>query len=116
MTLILLYNLLPSEIVSAVPISLRWRYDENFEKRFCREIDDFGWDAQWLEQCRSSFRIIRIVLVWSGLLLVAAQWWAVFGVWKWARVLKMEQRDRWHGETDVERAEHGEEKRELKIN
>ena len=89
-TLALLNIVLPLD-VKMVPIVPRWQFDE---KKICREIDDgFGWDKEWVERCRTSFAIVQLGVAWGGLVLMAAQWWAVVSVWKWGRRLKEDDRN-----------------------
>lgn len=104
-TLVLLINVVPQSLAHIILTASHLRYDE-IEKTMCRELDDgFGWDEHWFDQCRSSFRTLSSSLAWIGLVMMAAQWWAVISVWSWAIRLRRKDADRSDGHVDVERAE-----------
>jgi hypothetical protein len=60
-----------------------WHVDES---AICRDIDaGLGWDEEWLVKCSRDFFTIMSVVAWGGLVLMVAQWWALWTVRKWGR-------------------------------
>jgi hypothetical protein len=103
MTGTLLHNALPAAITSTIPIfSQSLRYSEGLERNMCGE-DGFGWDEHWLDQCRSGFVILTMAVVWIGLAMLAAQWWALLEVWSWvgSEWKRRDSRERF-GNTEIE--------------
>ncbi|EDU42691.1 hypothetical protein PtrSN002B_007498 [Pyrenophora tritici-repentis] len=77
----------------------------------CRDIDaGFGWNAQWLEKCSTSFSVIKFGAACFGLVLMIAQWWALMSVRRWGHELRYQRRN---GSVDVEQAGLAEEKDEF---
>ena len=67
-----------------MPITNHVRFDLKMEHVMCHELDDgFGWDATWYEKCKSSFEMLSIGAVWSGSVMMIAQWWALVEVLSW---------------------------------
>ncbi|KAF2477517.1 uncharacterized protein BDR25DRAFT_274708 [Lindgomyces ingoldianus] len=99
-TLALFDLVLPFETTAAIPIfpSMRLGFVD-----MCSEHDGFGWDAQWVDQCRMSFAVMKAVAVGVGLVLVGIQWWAVGKVWRWGRGLRREEPKRREMGRDVEK-------------
>ena len=113
-TSVLLLNALPIPIVSALPQSLRQlRYTEDLERSMCRE-DGFGWDENWLDQCRSSITILSTGAIWIGLVMMVAQWWALTEAWTWV-ALSYEVKETRERTANLESACYVDEKEGLKI-
>ncbi|RYO16199.1 hypothetical protein AA0111_g11464 [Alternaria arborescens] len=54
----------------------------------CRDIDaGFGWDDEWLEKCSTTFAVVKFGGACVGLVLMIAQWWALFSVRRWGQEL-----------------------------
>jgi len=88
-TLVLSINTLPFWLTRKLPALSYFQYDQILEFSMCSELDDgFGWDASWYDQCRSSSRALATGIVWVGLMLVAAHWWALFCLRIWNMDLK----------------------------
>ncbi|KAF1965586.1 hypothetical protein BU23DRAFT_574740 [Bimuria novae-zelandiae CBS 107.79] len=82
----LLINVLPTAFTSHVPFSSQWRYDANFGRNVCRELDTgFGWDERWLRDCASSLDTLTKGAMWAGVVLMAAQWVILINVASWVR-------------------------------
>lgn len=68
------------------PVIPSWRIDE---AAICRDIDaGFGWDEEWLMQCSMSFGMVQMGVACGGLVLMVAQWWALFTVKSWSTDLQ----------------------------
>lgn len=105
MTFILLMNVMPAAITTMVPRASELKYDDKFADRMCRELDDgFGWDTKWLDDCVSSFRILTTGIVWIGLVMMVAQWWALSSVWSWLGELNGKRPRQIYEDGDLERA------------
>lgn len=105
-TVVLLVNILPPTIAHTNPLLSRLRYDE-MRKGMCLELDDgFGWDEHWVDQCRQSVRILSSCVAWSGLVMMAAQWWAMISIWGWIDDLRKENRRTDDDEANVETGEY----------
>lgn len=74
--------------------------------RLCNELDEsFGRDEGWLERCQGSFSVVKLLIAWVGLILLAAQWIALGNVWRWSLQMKKEPRmSRREGQADEEKA------------
>lgn len=97
-TLALMNTLLPYDFRYMNPVIPSWRIDET---AICRDIDaGFGWDEDWLVQCRKSFGMVQMGVACGGLVLMIAQWWALATVRSWSIEL---QAQRW-ARSDVEKA------------
>jgi hypothetical protein len=97
-TLALMNTLLPYDLRYMNPVIPSWRIDES---AICRDIDaGFGWDDEWLEQCSRSFGMVQMGVACGGLVLMVAQWWALFAVRSWSNELQP-QRSR---TDDIEKA------------
>ncbi|OAL48217.1 hypothetical protein IQ07DRAFT_589042 [Pyrenochaeta sp. DS3sAY3a] len=71
------------------PVLPSWDVDDS---AICRDIDaGFGWDDEWLSECSKGFKIIKILAVSVTLLLMGAQWWALFTVKKWNSEIRLQQ-------------------------
>ncbi|KAJ4409770.1 hypothetical protein N0V91_002244 [Didymella pomorum] len=96
-TLALLNTLLPFDLRYMNPVIPSWRIDE---AAVCRDIDaGFGWDDEWLMQCSNSFGMVQMGVACGGLVLMIAQWWALFTVKSWSTELQT----RGPGMSDVEK-------------
>ena len=85
-TLALIHTLLPYDLRYMNPVIPSWRIDET---AICRDIDaGFGWDEDWLEECSKSFAMVQIGVSCGGLVLMVAQWWALFTVRSWSSELQ----------------------------
>jgi hypothetical protein len=80
------------------PVIPSWHIDE---RAICHDIDaGFGWDNDWLIKCSKHFYTVTVVVAWSGLLLMFAQWWALWTVRRWGKELRFQKlRDR----SDIEK-------------
>ncbi|UPX21270.1 uncharacterized protein EKO05_0011461 [Ascochyta rabiei] len=88
-TLALTNTLLPYDLHYTNPVIPSWRIDES---AVCRDISaGFGWDEDWFAQCSTSFGMMQLGVTCGGLVLVAAQWWALFAVRSWSNELETEQ-------------------------
>ena len=97
-TLALLNTLLPFDLRYMNPVIPSWRIDE---AAVCRDIDaGFGWDDEWLMQCSKSFGMVQMGVACGGLVLMIAQWWALFTVKGWSIELEAQGPSR----SDVEKA------------
>jgi hypothetical protein len=86
-TLALLNILLPFDLRYMNPVIPSWRIDE---AAVCRDIDaGFGWDDEWLMQCSKSFEMVQMGVACGGLVLMIAQWWALFTVRSWSTELQI---------------------------
>jgi hypothetical protein len=97
-TLALANIIIPFDAGFLNPVIPSWHVDES---AICRDIDaGFGWDDEWLVKCSKHFYTVMLVVAWSGLLLMFAQWWALWTVRRWGIELRFSRlRDR----TDVEK-------------
>jgi hypothetical protein len=97
-TLALANIIIPFDAGFLNPVIPSWHVDES---AICRDIDaGFGWDEEWLVKCSKNFYAVMLVVAWSGLFLMFAQWWALWTVRRWGRELKFQKlRDR----SDVEK-------------
>lgn len=97
-TLALLNTLLPFDLRYMNPVIPSWGIDET---AVCRDIDaGFGWDDEWLRQCSKSFGMVQMGVACGGLVLMIAQWWALFTVKSWSTELQTRRSSR----SDVEKA------------
>lgn len=91
-TLALMNTLLPYDLRYMNPVIPSWRIDET---AICRDIDaGFGWDEDWLVQCSKSFGMVQIGVACGGLVLMAAQWWALATVRSWSKELQVQRLSR----------------------
>jgi hypothetical protein len=100
-TLALVNILLPLNLQFSNPVIPSLQLDET---AICRDIDaGFGWDDEWLVKCSRSFSMVQTCVALVGLVLMIAQWWALFTVRFWNKEL---QAQRWRGSktADVEKA------------
>lgn len=99
---VLLVNVLPSAFASSAPFLSKLRYDDNFERSICQELDTgFGWDERWLNDCASSFNTLTRGAMWAGVVLMAAQWLVLISLAGWLR----EKPTSASGEIDLEKRE-----------
>jgi len=76
----------------------------------CQELDaGFGWDEQWLDDCVASFAILNTIAIWTGLVMMAAQWVVLINVWSWIRTLGRRAQNLGCGDAEA----HVKEKQEL---
>jgi polyferredoxin len=88
-TLALVNIILPFDIGSLNPVIPSWHVDES---AICRDIDaGFGWDEEWLIKCSKHFYTVMLVVAWCGLLLMFAQWWALWTVRRWGKELRFQK-------------------------
>jgi hypothetical protein len=81
--------LIPFDAGFLNPVIPSWHVDEG---AICRDIDaGFGWDEEWVVKCSSHFYTVMTVVAWSGLLLMFAQWWALWTVRRWGKELRFEK-------------------------
>ncbi|KAF1357718.1 hypothetical protein EJ07DRAFT_127525 [Lizonia empirigonia] len=86
-TLALVNTLLPYDLRYMNPVIPSWRIDES---AICQDIDaGFGWDEEWLVQCSKSFGMVQMGVACGGLVLMIAQWWALFTVRSWSKELQV---------------------------
>ncbi|KAH9867857.1 hypothetical protein IAQ61_007161 [Plenodomus lingam] len=84
------------------PIIPSWQIDEN---AICRDINaGFGWDEAWFTKCSQSFSLVKICFAGLGLVLMAAQWWALMTVRRWGKELRFQRLLMERGDGDVEKA------------
>ncbi|KAF2030745.1 hypothetical protein EK21DRAFT_100228 [Setomelanomma holmii] len=97
-TLALANIIIPFDFGFLNPVIPSWHVDES---AICRDIDaGFGWDEEWLVKCSNNFNAVMLVVAWTGLFLMFAQWWALWTVRSWGRTLRFQKvGDR----TDVEK-------------
>lgn len=89
MTFALLDVIAPLPFYLLNPVIPSWDVDES---AICRDIDaGFGWDDDWLSECSKGFKIIKISVVSVTLLLMGAQWWALFTVKKWNEEIRLQR-------------------------
>jgi hypothetical protein len=102
-TLALVNILLPLNLRISNPVIPSLQLDES---AICRDIDaGFGWDEEWLVKCSRSFNMVQMGVALAGLVLMIAQWWALFTVKVWSKELQVQ---RWRGNetADVEKLSH----------
>lgn len=88
-TLALVNVILPFDAGILNPVIPSWNVDEN---SICREIDaGFGWDEEWVVKCSKYFNTIVAVVAWSGLVLIFAQWWALWIVRRWGKEMRFQE-------------------------
>jgi hypothetical protein len=106
-SLVLFISIFPASLSQANSI----HFGGNFEQSICHgSVDGLGWNAAWFEQCKSNFRLLSTGAAWISSILMAAQWWALFGVCKWNSGMKNERQKR---EQDIEERGYSNEKDEL---
>jgi hypothetical protein len=99
-TLALINLILPFDFWLLNPVAPSYAVDGSL---LCRDIDaGFGWDEEWLEKCSTTFVLVKFVIACLGLILMVAQWWALFSVRGWGQELGKQSRVM--GEVDVEKA------------
>jgi hypothetical protein len=99
-TLALINLVLPFDFWLLNPVAPSYAVDGSL---LCRDIDaGFGWDEEWLEKCSTTFVLVKFVIACLGLILMVAQWWALFSVRGWGQELGKQSRVM--GEVDVEKA------------
>lgn len=88
-TLALINIIIPFDAGFLNPVIPSWHVDEG---AICRDIDaGFGWDEEWLVKCSQHFYTVMLVVAWSGLLLMFAQWWALWTVRRWGKELRFQR-------------------------
>lgn len=88
-TLALINIILPFDAGILNPVIPSWNVDED---SICREIDGgFGWDEDWVVKCSKYFNTLVGVVAWSGLVLIFAQWWALWIVRRWGREVRWQE-------------------------
>lgn len=88
-TLALVNIIVPFSAGFLNPVIPSWHVDES---AICRDIDaGFGWDEEWLVKCSQHFYTVMLVVAWSGLLLMFAQWWALWTVRRWGKELRFQR-------------------------
>jgi hypothetical protein len=92
-TLALVNMMIPFDAAFMNPVIPSWHVDEG---ALCRDIDaGFGWEEEWLVKCSQHFYTIMSVAAWSGVVLIGAQWWALWTVRRWGKELRFQRlRDR----------------------
>ncbi|KAL5115361.1 hypothetical protein ACEQ8H_006737 [Pleosporales sp. CAS-2024a] len=89
-TLALVNMIVPFDAALLNPVLPSWHVDES---ALCRDIDaGFGWDDEWLVKCSGHFYTFMLVVGWGGLLLMFAQWWALWTVRAWGKELRFQTR------------------------
>jgi hypothetical protein len=92
-TLALVNIILPFDFGLLNPVLPSWHVDES---AICRDIDE-----EWLVKCSRNFFTVMLVVAWSGLVLMVAQWWALWTVRRWGKELRVVKM---RGRCDVEKA------------
>jgi len=88
-TLALINIIVPFDAGFLNPVIPSWHVDEG---AICRDIDaGFGWDEEWLVKCSRHFYTVMLVVAWSGLILMFAQWWALWTVRRWGKELRFQR-------------------------
>lgn len=88
-TLALINIILPFDAGILNPVIPSWNVDED---SVCREIDaGFGWDEDWVVKCSKCFNTLVGAVAWSGLVLIFAQWWALWIVRRWGREMRWQE-------------------------
>jgi hypothetical protein len=87
-TLALVNMMIPFDAAFMNPVIPSWHVDEG---ALCRDIDaGFGWEEEWLH-----FYTVMSVAAWGGVVLMGAQWWALWTVRRWGKELRFQRlRDR----------------------
>ncbi|KAF2821405.1 hypothetical protein CC86DRAFT_448870 [Ophiobolus disseminans] len=86
-TLALTNIIIPFDAGILNPVIPSWYVDED---AICRDIDaGLGWDEAWLVKCSRNFFTVMVVVAWSGLFLMFAQWWALWTVRRWGREIRI---------------------------
>ena len=97
-TLALVNVIIPFNAGFLNPVIPSWHIDQS---AICRDIDaGFGWDEEWLVKCSKNFFAVMLVVAWSGLFLMFAQWWALWTVRRWGKELRFQ---RLRDTTDIEK-------------
>lgn len=109
-TLTLLNAVLPIDIHTMVPGVPNLKYDVS---EFCGNVDDgYGWDEQWMRQCRTGFQLVKFAAFGVGMVFMTVQWYALVSIWSWKRTMSSEKMKGAMIE-DVERVEDWKEKVEM---
>jgi hypothetical protein len=88
-TLALGNMILPFDATFLNPVIPSWNVDES---AVCRDIDaGFGWEEEWLVKCSKHFYTVMLVVAWGGLVLMFAQWWALWTVRRWGKELHFQK-------------------------
>lgn len=81
---------MPFDVRMLNPVIPSYRIDES---SICRDIHvAFAWDEEWFVKCTKGFAVIKVALACFGLVLMAAQWWALMSVSRWGQELKAQRK------------------------